>query len=44
MTYKNNCQFKNKCHYVNGKLRKCGFLTDKEECQMFQLFLEGDEE
>ena len=36
MTHKNKCEFKKMCPWVNGKLRKCGFLTDKRECQEYQ--------
>jgi len=36
MTHKNTCEYKGKCPFVNGRLRRCGFLTDKEECHFFQ--------
>jgi len=43
MTHKNLCQFKDICPWVNGKLRKCGFLTDKVECLEFRQFRDNPE-
>jgi len=35
MTHKNNCPYKGQCHWAK---RRCGFLTDRGECNIFQQF------